>query len=132
MPAELSLQMVYSVEFEINGLPRMTNASGRSKHWVILKQEADHWKKTVSLVLADRRPPKPLKYAALEFTRYSSIAPDPDGLVSGFKHVLDGLVRAGILENDKYSNIGMPNYYWVKTSPKQGKINVKVLELKGE
>lgn len=118
---------LYRLEFELLGLPRMTNASGRkSTHWRVLKKESDAWKLRVHQVVKSSRPFVPLKRAKLILTRCSSVCPDSDGLVSGFKHVIDGLVIAGVLENDRYENIGFPTYLWRKVKPGEGKIIVVV------
>lgn len=55
---------------------------------------------------------------------------DHDNLVSGFKPIIDGLVRCGVLADDKWENIGFPVYHWEKSSPKDGKIIVLVEESK--
>ena len=72
------------------------------------------------------RPPHPLQSATLALTRYSAREPDFDGLVSSFKHVIDGLVRSGIIADDKPSIIGQPAFYWHKTAPKNGHILIQV------
>ena len=118
--------MKYKIEFELSGLPKMTNAI--SNHWFIRKKEADKWKNLVALALAGQQPKRALAKASLVLTRCSSQPPDPDGLVSGFKHVIDGLVACGVLENDKYENIGFPVYLWEKVPNKQGKIKIKLQE----
>lgn len=117
--------------FEIEGLPRMTNPSGRKSHWAIKAQEAKKWKGLVfsslpRLTGSNYKMFPPLPKARLVLTRYSSVSPDPDGLVSGFKHVIDGLVEAGVLVNDKFTNIGMPEYKWEKAPKGKGKIRVEV------
>lgn len=123
--------MSYRLEFELTGLPRMTNCSGRkSTHWRVLKKESDMWKALVVFTCRTSRPAVPLKTAKLTLTRCSSSSPDSDGLVSGFKHVIDGLVRAGILEDDKYSNISFPTYLWRKAPAGKGMIRVLVEEVK--
>jgi hypothetical protein len=65
----------------------------------------------------------------LTLTRGSSVQPDYDGLVSGFKHVIDGLVLAKVLINDDQETIGIPEYKWVKADPKEGFIRVTVEEI---
>lgn len=105
----------------------MTNASGRkSTHWRVLKKESDEWKRRVILIMKPCLPNAPLKRAKLTLTRCSSVSPDYDGLVSGFKHVIDGLVIAGVLENDKYENIGVPTYLYRKVPAGKGMIRVVV------
>lgn len=50
-----------------------------------------------------------------------------DGLVSGFKHVIDGLVVAGVIVDDKPSVIGQSQYRWTYRPSKQGgMISVKI------
>ena len=108
----------------------MTNPSGKSKHWAVMAAESKKWKRLVWFSCPHRvRPAEPLKRALLCLTRFSSAPPDPDGLVSGFKHVVDGLVDVGILENDRWENIGMPSYKWEKVPAKRGKIRVEVMEV---
>jgi hypothetical protein len=117
--------MAYNLKIEISGLPQMTNAVGR-KHWTVKAREAQKWRQLVMYMCAGKRPPRPLKKAHLILTRCSAISPDPDNLVSSFKHCVDGLVDARIIENDKLDNISMPDYRWEKTKPKSGKIKVEV------
>lgn len=112
-------------EFEIMGLPKMRNRM--SFNWRMAKLEADKWKNHVigqceSLSITNLN----LDKAKLTFTRYSTSEPDFDGLVSGFKHVLDGLVRAKVIIDDKASIIGQPTFKWEKSKPKQGKIKIRI------
>lgn len=119
----------WSVEFEIVGLPRMSNASGRSRGFWAIRQETKKWKDAVTAIARSKRPPKPLVKAKVTLTRFSSVSPDYDGLVTGFKPVLDGLVAGGILENDKFANIGAPTYLWERAPGGKGKIRVRVEEV---
>lgn len=126
-------QKRYQMVFELEGLPRMTNPSGRTTgHWAVLKKESDAWKQRVVVTVAARLPARPLKKAELTLTRFSSSEPDADGLVSGFKHIIDGLVIAKVLENDKWKNIGMPNYRWEYAGRGYGKIRVQIEEVTDE
>jgi hypothetical protein len=84
------------------------------------------WKEQVMYVVAGKKPPEPLKQAKLTLTRFSTTRPDPDGLTSSFKHIIDGLVLSGILEDDDHDHIGFPTYLWEKVPPKQGKIKIIV------
>lgn len=121
--------MTYRISFDLLGLPRMTNISGRKSHWRVLKKESDSWKVRVIGMCAPIKPPKPLKKAKLTLIRYSSVCPDSDGLVSGFKHIIDGLVLAKVLVNDKFENIGMPTYLWEKAPQKGGRVRIIVEEV---
>lgn len=120
--------MTYKLELEIPGLPETTNEvlSMRLKRRLNRKM---FWKQQIAYSVYGKKPKEPLKKAKLTLTRFSSVRPDPDGLTSTFKHLIDGLVIAKILENDKYENIGFPEYLWEKAKPKQGKIKIKVEEV---
>lgn len=115
----------YVLEFELEGLPKMTNESYRST-WQQRMNQRKIWKKSVMLATLKFKPPKPLVSAALTLTRVSSNEPDFDGLTSGFKHVIDGLVESGIIASDKMSCIGQPTYKWEAGKRGQGRIKIKV------
>jgi hypothetical protein len=117
--------VTYSIEFEIPGLPLMSNNLLRG-NWRPRFAHSKKWKREVyHAVHAPMRPAKPLEKAKLTLTRISSVEPDFDGLVSGFKPVVDGLVECGVLFSDKPSCIS-PEYKWEKGPKGQGKIRVKV------
>lgn len=117
----------YVIVFEIVGLPKMSNQLLRG-HWRVKHEHAVKWKKAVavSVMLNGKKPPQPLVSAALTITRVSSSRPDYDGLVSGGKALIDGLVECGVLSGDKHENIGAPTYLWEKGSKGHGKVRVKV------
>ncbi len=121
----------YALEFEISGLPKMTNTL--RLHWSAKLRHAQLWKSKVAIAakLAGK-PHTPLLAAHLTLIRCSAQEPDFDGLVSGFKHVIDGLVECGVLAGDKSSNIGQPSYLWEKASPCRGKIKVRVEAIEKE
>lgn len=125
------------VEFEIAGLPKMTNTS--RVHWTKKMREAKKWKELVQgevhnylarkvflSQFGGEFPFSALSKANITLTRYSSVEPDFDGLVSSFKHVIDGLKVAGVIIDDKASVIGQPKYLWEKAKPRMGKIKVRV------
>lgn len=116
----------YSLRFDLPGLPRMQNPSGRAQHWAVMNKEANEWKSAVRLAVHGKAPSAPLKFAKLKLTRHSSVMPDPDGLVSGFKRVVDGLKLAGVIEDDSMLNIGMPHYVWEPTPRGKGFVSVEV------
>jgi Holliday junction resolvase RusA-like endonuclease len=76
-----------------------------------------------------KRPPAPLKRAKLTLVRYSSVSPDFDGLVSSWKAPIDGLIHAGVIEDDSMEHIGVPAFHWEKAPPKRGKIFIGVEEM---
>lgn len=120
---------MYTLEFEIGGLPILPNAMSRG-HWSIAAREAKKWKRWVFFSCKTRAPSIPLKRAKLIFTRfsYSGKGPDCDGLVHSFKHVRDGLKDAGIIEDDSPTHV-FCEYRWERVGPKKGKIRVRVEEL---
>lgn len=121
--------MSYFLAFTLNGLPKTTNAGGRL-HWAAKAKEAKLWRKRVCLTVAslNAAPKEPLKKATLTLTRRSAVEPDFDGTVSSFKHILDGLVDAGVIVDDKPSIIGQPTYKWEKVSKNLGHVHVIVEE----
>ena len=117
--------MKYVLEIKLKSLPRMTNSLA-SASWRTRFGHSKIWKRKVWAATWHLRPPTPLQKAKLTLTRHSSREPDFDGLVSSFKHIIDGLIEAGVLANDKSENIGKPTYNWVKTGPSHGCITIKV------
>lgn len=122
--------MTYVIQFELPGLPKMANPSGaRSTHWRFADAERKRWQDYVILATCYGRPPKPLDRVHLTLTRFSSSEPDYDGLVRGFKSVVDGLRLAGILAEDRLSNTGAWECHWVRCKRLEGKIRVRVEEV---
>lgn len=117
----------YSLKIQLDGLPRMVNKSFAS-HWKSRMTESRKWKMKIFKACCNSRPSKPLAKAKLVLTRFSSRSPDFDGLVSGFKHCIDGLKEAGIILDDKFDNIGQPEYKWEKVGPRNGKVIIEVYE----
>lgn len=122
--------MIFSIE--IKGLPKIIS-NGSKGSWRGAWAEGNKWKRAIheALVINKISLETPLEKAHLRLTRFSSIEPDFDGLVISFKHVIDGLVRAGVLANDKISNIGQPEYFWQKTKANHGKIKIEVFRADG-
>lgn len=119
---------LYFIEIEIEGLPKTINEIGR-KHWAVKKKEVDKWHQLVAMHTLGKRPMKPLKHAKVTMIRHSSKEPDFDNLASSFKAVMDGLIKAGVIENDRQANIGQPSYRWEKAPHGAGHIWVRVEEL---
>lgn len=125
-----TLRKEYFLRLEIHELPKMTNVFAGKAHWITAK-ERTRWKKLVmSSILPTDIPKKPIERARLTCIRHSSMEPDYDGLVSGFKWPIDALVFHGILANDKMSNVGKPDCSWQKAKKGEGKIIIVVEELK--
>lgn len=114
-------------EFKIHDLPKMINRTS-GKHWINKFKESVKWRGLVGAECykAEINDLK-LDSAVLTLTRHSSKAPDSDGLVSGFKVVIDALVKHGVLIDDNYKIIGMPKYIWEYAPKKQGAfVTVKI------
>lgn len=110
-------------------LPKTTNDNVRL-HWRVKHVESLKLKSRVKTqVVLHGPPPAPLDKARVTLERHSSSEPDFDGLVSGFKFILDGLVDAGVLINDKMSVIGAPIYIWKKAKKCAGKVKITVEEI---
>ncbi len=118
---------MYRLEFILFGLPKMANRT-RGQHFRVYMKHRDEWAQKVHGSIAGKLPEEPLKRARIELTRFSSIEPDFDGLVSSFKAILDAL-RGRVILDDRPSCIGSPLCKWEKTAPKQGRIKVIVEEV---
>jgi Holliday junction resolvase RusA-like endonuclease len=116
---------LYVLEFTLVGLPRMANLGNRS-HWRHAHAEAKRWQAAVTLATIGKRPATPLDRYRLTLTRYSSVQPDFDGLVRGFKSVVDGLRVAKVISDDKLDNSGAWDCRWVKCKKGEGKVVVRV------
>lgn len=117
------------LEFEIQGLPKMTN--GLRKHWRVIHRERKLWKGLVADAALNAkdcaaRTSWPLSKAKVTITRFSATQPDYDGLVSAGKAILDGLVEAQVLIGDSPSVIGYPTYHWQHAPRLKGKISIRV------
>lgn len=124
--------MSFELEFRLNGLPRRTNNS--NMHWRYRHKESRKWKNAVFFecthyLLKKRLEAPRLVKAHLTLTRHSGVPPDYDGLVSGFKHVIDGLIDAEIISDDSMAVIGVPEYLWIYAPKNKGFITVRVSSL---
>lgn len=121
---------MYRLKFEIKSLPKRYNAY-KNMHWAVKAADAKKWHKMVAgaILAFGSFPDKALTKAKVTLTRYSSRAPDYDGLVQAFKPVLDGLVKCRVLEDDNMLVIGRPDYQWKKVPSGQGSIEVIVEEV---
>ena len=117
----------YVLEIEIPGLPAM-NSSSRLNRWRDIT-EKNRWTNEVMLATRGKRPAKPLQRAKVTYIRRSSAEPDYVNLVASFKHPEDGLVKAGIIVDDKPAVIGRPDVRWEKAKIRKGSIVLIVEEI---
>ncbi|CAK0739439.1 crossover junction endodeoxyribonuclease RusA [Azospirillaceae bacterium] len=122
--------MNYRIELEIQGLPKITTNANRN--WKGRWAEAKRWLRIIETAIIVKRlkPVEPIKKAKVTLTRFAfGRRPDQDNLVASFKHVLDGLVKAGVIIDDSYDIIGAPEIDWASAKPKQGRIKIIVEEV---
>lgn len=119
------LQMSYSLRFELPGLPEAYNVLMRM-HFRPRSVHNNKWMRDVSMMTTGKRPPEPLKTAKITLTRFSSVRPDSDNLRGSFKCIIDALTVCGVIEDDKFENVGEPVVLWEKASPGKGRILVEV------
>lgn len=115
------------LELVIDGLPPMNTADGIHR-WSRHKLKKAWESKVCGAVLMalGRWPEKPLERAQVKITRCSSSEPDFDGLVQGGKFLLDGLVKAGVLVDDRPSVIGQPEFRWERAPRGAGSVRICV------
>lgn len=116
-----------SIKFRIPGNPKLPNQL-LHKHWAIVHSNSHKWRTLVAIATL---PFKAFKcdIASLELIRGGSREPDFDGLVGSFKCVIDGLVKCGVLKDDKPSNIASCQYRFIKTKRDATYIEVGVTKV---
>ena len=118
----------YSIEMHFDTLPKTPNSLLR-KGAYLCAQEASKWRNEIWLKHMSERPSEPLSKVTLTLTRKSSKEPDYDGLVSSFKYVVDGLVKAEFLKDDSLSVTGPWICKWEKVPRGTGGIEIKIEEI---
>lgn len=116
---------MYQLIFRLPYLPPMGNVWGRINSFKRDKMNKQLYT-IINAQACGLKPSAPLDRYRLILTRFSSSEPDYDGLVMSFKGIVDGLVQAKVLANDKLSNSGIWDVRWVKSKPKEGSIKVEV------
>lgn len=96
------------IHLVIPGIPPSVNTWRNLHHFAEAKQKRE-WEDIVGWEVARQRvrPPKPLKRAHVTYEYYfsSKRRHDPDNYVG--KWTTDGLVKAGVLEDDSFDNIAL-------------------------
>lgn len=96
--------MPYSISLTINHIPKTLNEALRS-HWTTYKKDSEKIGKEISLQLIGKMPERPIKKTHIWIRRYSSGTLDRDNKFFTAKHILDNLVKLGVVENDTEENI---------------------------
>ncbi len=112
--------MKVNIAFELQGLPPLL-LNCRMNRWKLNRLKKD-WYARVYWKVRSLRPPVPCHTAKILIVRKSSVEPDHDNEVSGGKWLLDGLQKAGVIQSDKRSCIGRPDYSWSQAKPGKGSI----------
>lgn len=119
---------IYSLEIEIDIAPTDSNRIlGRNhfaKHTIFKKVKSQ-----VNEQSLGKRPLSPLKSFRISATRFSPKFMDFDNLVSSLKPVIDGLVLAKVLTDDKWEFLNGSNYHLDQVKSKDKKIIIKVEEV---
>lgn len=118
--------MKYRHSFKINALPKMPRLL--QGHWRGIDAYRKEWHRYVANACLMNKPAKPLKFSRVWLVRASATVCDFDNLVFSFKPVLDGLVLAGVLEDDAMENIIEQHYAFSKVKRKEQHITVTVEE----
>jgi len=123
--------VTYSITFQIERLPALNTGATRRGRFA-QAAEAKRWTALVGgHVMRLGRPKRPLQRSCVRLVRHSSRQPDYDNMVISAKPIVDGLVRAGVLADDRPANFvgGHPEYVWEKTKrAEKGFITVEVTE----
>lgn len=117
-----------NLDITLDGLPPMNTADRRGR-WVMIRAKREWESKVCGAVLMalGRWPESPMKRAHVTITRYSGVRePDFENLTQGGKFLLDGLVKAGVLEDDSPKVIGQPTYKWEPAKRGEGRVRIQV------
>lgn len=114
------------IRVEINELPKTQNQLN-SMHWRSRHNHARKWHQLVHFAMAAHRTDEmPIKSCELILTRHSSRQCDFDGLVGSFKPIIDGLVKSGVLLDDRPEIIGHPLYKWEQVKRTEARISIEI------
>lgn len=108
----------YKLSFELNELPPSLNVFMRMH----FRERAKVFKRIENqchLLMAGKTPEKPLAKFLITFTRFTIRPLDIDNLVASFKPVLDSIVRAGVIEDDKWTGTDSFHYKRERVSEKK-------------
>lgn len=82
----------------------------------------------VGYACTGKKPKKPLTKCTIHIERHSNIFLDADNFVASFKPIIDGIVHAGILEDDSWKITGPISHNQIHRPKKEGPLSVIVIE----
>jgi len=116
------------MEIVIRELPKTSNSIGKASIWHS-HNERKKWRGLMEhAALFQKDPCWPIKKAILTCTRCSSSEPDVDNLYASFKFVIDGLVYARVIADDKPSVLDL-KCKWEKAKKGFGYIKLLIEEV---
>lgn len=117
----------YSLEIELGLSATDANKTLRGNRFAhnAVRQKV---KREVGLLVHGKTPEKPLTKFYLTFTRHSPGTLDFDNLVSSLKPVIDGLVIAGVIQDDNWDYIRSVGLDQVKSKEKKLVVRVEECE----
>ena len=120
--------MSFKLEVIIPGVPKIAT-NGPHGHWSVRSRERKKWRHLVVLAIGQKKPSSPFERVFCTFIRATCREPDFDNLVASMKPIRDGLVDAGIVVNDKTSNMPEAKYIWEKAAKDNSHVRVIVEEV---
>lgn len=120
-----------AMNFVIEGtLPTMNEIIDASKsHWSVYRKIKEDYTNLVAWSIKDKRP---LTKVNIIITWYcKDMRQDKDNIIAGTKMILDGIVKAGVLKNDGWKEVG-DILHTFKIDKKEPRIHVRLIELEGE
>jgi len=118
----------YWIRLVLPGLQPMNTASTR-RHAMVQYRMASQLRALVVALVGRRKPWFiPLRRAHLLVTRHSSVMCDRGNLAIAAKPLVDGLVQARVLANDRPEELVTERYEWERAPQGQGYTEVIVVE----
>ena len=96
---------MYKIDLTFHELPPSLNKTLR-KHWTGQRKVGKAWDQMVAIAVAGKLPPEPLPFARITIVRHFWASMDYDGVVGSMKPVVDALVTAGVLSDDRWKVTG--------------------------
>lgn len=103
----------FSLKFEISLMPLTLNQI-MGKHWRSRHTNFKTIHKIIQAITHNKKPLKPVQKAKVTIWRYSSGTLDRDNMFFTFKPIVDGLVEAGVIQDDGFDQVKELYPYQIK------------------